>query len=90
MTGGATLAAAGGVVLVCLTVTVALNGTESPIADRFYGTHFGDALGWMQGRYAARDAGSSMAIELHVSIHRSADGEVCAGVNSTHKQDTKG
>ena len=47
VTGGAVVAAAGSVVLVCLTVTAAVNGTETPIdiADKFYGTHFGDGLG---------------------------------------------
>ncbi|MFY0573244.1 hypothetical protein ACN28S_01715 [Cystobacter fuscus] len=88
MTGGAALAAAGSVVLVCLTVTAALNGTETPIdiADRFYGTHLGDALGWMQGRYAARDTGSSRVIELHVSIHRSVDGEVTVSTSAPGSQ----
>ena len=78
VTGGAALAAAGSVILVCLTVTAAVNGTETPIdiADKFYGTHFGDALGWLQGRYTARDTGPARAIEVHISINRAADGTV--------------
>jgi len=54
VTGGAVLAAGGSVVLVCLTVKAAFNGMQTPIdiADTFYGTHFGDLQGWVQGCYA--------------------------------------
>ncbi|HYO71159.1 MAG TPA: hypothetical protein VEU33_34270 [Archangium sp.] len=56
MAGGAVVAAGGSVVLVCLTVKAALNGTQTPldIADTFYGTHFGDLQGWVQGCYAPK------------------------------------
>ena len=56
VTGGAVLAAGGSVVLVCLTVKAALNGMQTPIdiADTFYGTHFGDLQGWVQGCYAPK------------------------------------
>jgi hypothetical protein len=54
--GGALVAAGSSVVLVCLTVNAALNGRQTPldIADTFYGTHFGDLLGWTQGCYAPK------------------------------------
>ncbi|WP_143196001.1 hypothetical protein [Archangium sp. Cb G35] len=54
MAGGAVVAAGGSVVLVCLTVKAAMDGMETPIdiADTFYGTHFGDIHGWVQGCYA--------------------------------------
>ncbi len=54
--GGAVVAAGGSVVLVCLTVKAALDGRPTPIdiADTFYGTHFGDLQGWVEGCYAPR------------------------------------
>lgn len=54
--GGAVVAAGGSVVLVCLTLEAALNGTQTPldIADTFYGTHFGDLQGWVQVCYAPK------------------------------------
>ncbi|WP_152622246.1 hypothetical protein [Archangium violaceum] len=54
--GGAVLAAGGSVVLVCLTVKAGLDGVRTPvdIADTFYGTHFGDLQGWVQGCYAPK------------------------------------
>jgi hypothetical protein len=53
VTGGAVVAAAGSVLLVCLTVSAAVDGTETPIdvADEFYGTHFGDVSEWVQGQH---------------------------------------
>lgn len=53
VTGGAVAAAAGSVLLLCLTVEAAVDGSETPIeiADEFYGTHFGDVSGWVQGQY---------------------------------------
>ncbi len=61
MPGGAVLAAGGSVVLVCLTVKAALDGRPTPldIADTFYGTHFGDLQGWVQGCYAPKASGHS-------------------------------
>jgi hypothetical protein len=52
VTGGAVVAAAGSVLLVCVTVSAAVDGAETPIevADQFYGTHFGDMSGWVQGQ----------------------------------------
>ena len=51
--GGAVVAAVGSGLLVCLTVRAAANGEKTPIdiADEYYGTHFGDVKGWVQGRY---------------------------------------
>jgi hypothetical protein len=53
VTGGAVTAAAGSVLLFCFTVEAAVDGSETPIdvADEFYGTHFGDVSGWVQGHY---------------------------------------
>ncbi|MFY0564506.1 hypothetical protein ACN28E_11695 [Archangium lansingense] len=36
-----------------MTVEAAVDGSETPIdiADEFYGTHFGDVSGWVQGQY---------------------------------------
>ncbi|OJT21868.1 hypothetical protein BO221_24200 [Archangium sp. Cb G35] len=58
MAGGALLAAGGSVVLVCLTIKATLEGRQTPldIADTFYGTHFGDLQGWIQGCYAPRSS----------------------------------
>jgi hypothetical protein len=54
--GGAVMAVGGSVVLICLTVKATLDGAQTPvdIADTFYGTHFGDLQGWVQGCYAPR------------------------------------
>ena len=51
--GGAVVAAVGSGFLVCLTATAAADGEKTPIdtADTYYGTHFGDVKGWVQGRY---------------------------------------
>jgi hypothetical protein len=51
--GGAVVAAVGSGVLVCLTARAAANGEKTPIdiADRYYGTHFGDIKGWVHGQY---------------------------------------
>jgi hypothetical protein len=78
--GGAVLAAGGSVVLVCLTVKASLDGVQTPvdIADTFYGTHFGDLQGWVQGCYApkatvrpgtpARTPEVQLASEPHASV----------------------
>jgi hypothetical protein len=54
--GGAVVAAVGSGLLVCLTAKTAANGEETPIdtADEYYGTHFGDVKGWVQGQYPAQ------------------------------------
>jgi hypothetical protein len=51
--GGAFVAAVGSGLLVCLTARAALDGekTSVEIADEYYGTHFGDVKGWVQGQY---------------------------------------
>ncbi len=51
--GGAVVAAVGSGLLVCLTARAAANGERTPIdiADEYYGTHFGDVIGWVQGQY---------------------------------------
>jgi hypothetical protein len=51
--GGAVVAAVGSGLLVCLTARAAANGEKTPIdiADEYYGTHFGDVEGWVQGQY---------------------------------------
>ncbi len=58
VTGGAIVAATGSVVLVCLTVSAAVNGEKTPIdiADEFYGTRFGDVSGWVQGQHPVTKA----------------------------------
>ena len=54
--GGAVVAAVGSGLLVCLTARAAANGQKTPIdiADEYYGTHFGDVKGWVQGQYSAQ------------------------------------
>jgi hypothetical protein len=51
--GGAVVAAVGSGLLVCLTASAAAQGEKTPIdiADKYYGTHFGDVKGWVQGGY---------------------------------------
>jgi hypothetical protein len=48
--GGAVVAAVGSGLLVCLTASAVADGEKTPIAiaDRYYGTHFGDVKGWVQ------------------------------------------
>jgi hypothetical protein len=49
----ASIAAGGSVALVAETARAAVRGEPTPIdvADRFYGTHFGDIHGWVTGAY---------------------------------------
>ena len=56
LTAGAGLAAAGSVVLLAETARAASKGEETPIdvADKFYGTHFGDIYGWVSGDYSRK------------------------------------
>jgi hypothetical protein len=51
--GGAVIAAVGSGVLVCATADAAADGEKTPIdiADKYYGTHFSDVFGWVQGQY---------------------------------------
>ncbi|HEX5744902.1 MAG TPA: hypothetical protein VFZ09_01585 [Archangium sp.] len=66
--GGAVVAAGGSIVLVCLTVKAAMDGVATPIdiADSFYGTHFGDIQGWVQGCYAPK-TGATNTTPAHTS-----------------------
>ena len=52
----AILAGVGSVTLVGLTIQSAVQNVETPIevADKFYGTHFGDIYGWVTGVYSSR------------------------------------
>jgi hypothetical protein len=88
VTGGAVIAAAGSVALVCLTVTAVVDGTETPIdiADRFYGTHFGDAFGWIHGQYAPKDTAHSKAIEIDVYVHYAPNGAVTVSTSAPQPQ----
>jgi hypothetical protein len=54
--GGAVVAAVGSGFLVCLTASAAAEGEKTPIdiADTYYGTHFGDVKGWVQGQYSTQ------------------------------------
>jgi RHS repeat-associated protein len=56
VTTGAGLAAAGSIFLVAETARAAIKGEETPIdiADKFYGTHFGNIYGWVTGAYSKR------------------------------------
>ncbi len=51
-----TLVAIASVGLAAETARAAIKGEETPIdvADKFYGTHFGDIAGWVSGAYAHR------------------------------------
>ena len=51
-----TLAATASVGLAAETARSAIKGEETPIdvADKFYGTHFGDMAGWFSGSYSKR------------------------------------
>ncbi|MFB3885321.1 MAG: SpvB/TcaC N-terminal domain-containing protein [Thermodesulfobacteriota bacterium] len=50
------LAAGGSVMLAAETARAAVKGEETPIdvADKFYGTHFGDIYGWVTGVYSKK------------------------------------
>ncbi|WP_157758670.1 hypothetical protein [Cystobacter fuscus] len=78
VTGGAVVAAAGSVLLLCFTVKAVVDGEQSPIdiADRFYGTHFGDVFGWARGRYSPKGSAHPANIEMEFLIHQAPDGTV--------------
>ncbi|MFE8605543.1 hypothetical protein [Archangium violaceum] len=78
VTGGAVVAAAGSVLLLCFTVKAVVDGEQTPIdiADKFYGTHFGDVSGWVQGRYSPKGSATPSIIEMAVLIHQEPDGTV--------------
>ena len=50
------IAAAGSVTLAAETARAAVRGEETPleVADKFYGTHFGNIYGWVTGAYSKR------------------------------------
>ncbi|OJH42701.1 hypothetical protein [Cystobacter ferrugineus] len=78
VTGGAVVAAAGSVLLLCFTVKAVVEGEQPPIdiADKFYGTHFGDVSGWVQGRYPPKGSAHPATIEMEILIHQVPDGTV--------------
>ncbi len=78
LTGGAVVAAAGSVLLLCFTVKAVVDGEQTPIdiADKFYGTHFGDVFGWARGRYPPKGSAHPANIEMEILIHQGPDGSV--------------
>ncbi|MBN2319927.1 MAG: RHS repeat-associated core domain-containing protein [Acidobacteria bacterium] len=56
VTGAAIVAAAGSVVLAEESVRAAVTGQDTPIdvADKYFGTHFGDMYGWVTGAYSKK------------------------------------
>jgi hypothetical protein len=78
VTGGAVVAAAGSVLLLCFTVKAVVDGEQPPIdvADKFYGTHFGDVSGWVQGRYPPKGSATPSTLEIEILIHQAPDGTV--------------
>jgi len=78
VTGGAVVAAAGSVLLLCFTVKAVVDGEQTPIdiADKFYGTYFGDVFGWAQGRYPPKGSAHPANIEMEILIHQGPDGTV--------------
>lgn len=78
VTGGAVIAAAGSVLLLCFTVKAVVDGGQTPIdiADKFYGTHFGDVSGWVQGWYPPKGSAHPATLEMEIIIHQAPDGSV--------------
>lgn len=78
VTGGAVVAAAGSVLLLCSTVKAVVDREQTPIdiADKFYGTHFGDVSGWVQGRYPPKGSAHPATIDMEILIHQAPDGTV--------------
>ena len=56
MATAAGVAAGASVALAAETVRAAMKGEPTPVdvADKFYGTHFGDIAGWVRGDYAGQ------------------------------------
>ena len=88
VTGGAVAAAAGSVLLLCFTVKAVADGERTPIdiADRFYGTHFGDLAGWVQGRYPPKGSATPRTIEIEIFIHQAPDGTVSVETSAPTSQ----
>jgi hypothetical protein len=78
VTGGAVVAAAGSVLLLCFTVKAVVDGEQTPIdiADKFYGTHFGDVSGWVQGQYPPKGSATPNTVEIEILIYQAPDGTV--------------
>ena len=59
------VALVGSLVLVGVTIHSAASGEPTPIdiADKFYGTHFGDIVGWVVGRYSSSRATPAPELE---------------------------
>ncbi|MFL5346059.1 MAG: hypothetical protein ACJ8AT_14820 [Hyalangium sp.] len=78
VTGGAVVAAAGSVLLLCFTAKAVVAGEQTPIdiADKFYGTHFGDVSEWVRGRYPPKGSAHPATIEIDILIHQAPDGTV--------------
>lgn len=88
VTGGAVVAAAGSVLLLCFTVKAVVDGKKTPIdiADRFYGTHFGDISGWVQGRHPLKGSATPSTIEIEILIHHEPDGTVSVETSAPTRQ----
>jgi hypothetical protein len=88
VTGGAVVAAAGSVLLLCFTVKAVVAGEQTPIdiADKFYGTHFGDVSGWVRGRYPPKGSANSRTIEIEILIHQAPDGTVAVTTSAPMAQ----
>ncbi|MCY1078797.1 hypothetical protein [Archangium lansingense] len=88
VTGGAVVAAAGSVLLLCFTVKAVVDDEQTPIdiADKFYGTHFGDVSGWVQGRYPPKGSATPSTIEIEIRIHQAPDGTVAVETSAPTPQ----
>ncbi|ATB41298.1 hypothetical protein CYFUS_006763 [Cystobacter fuscus] len=88
VTGGAVVAAAGSVLLLCFTVKAVVAGEQTPIdiADKFYGTHFGDVFGWVRDRYPPKSCANSRTIDIDILIHQAPDGTVAVTTSAPMAQ----
>jgi hypothetical protein len=64
------------------------DGKKTPldIADKFYGTHFGDVSGWVQGRYPPKGSATPSTIEIEILIHQAPDGTVSVETSAPTSQ----
>ncbi|MBM7112298.1 hypothetical protein [Archangium primigenium] len=87
--GGALVAVGGSVVLVCVTARAALDGKQTPldIADTFYGTHFGDIQGWIQGCYAPKNTAPAGSPALASEPNSAAGPHTTPGTTPVHGRD---
>ncbi|WNG28562.1 hypothetical protein F0U62_34600 [Cystobacter fuscus] len=86
--GGAVVAAAGSVLLLCFTVKAVVAGEQTPIdiADKFYGTHFGDVSGWVRDRSPPKGTANSRTIAIDILIHQAPDGTVAVTTSAPMAQ----